>query len=79
MFINNDEFLDFFNKRKINEFRKIFFVSKESMQDFLSKFPDLESKCVVVNNFVDEEKIKKLATKKINIKRTKTILFCSSW
>lgn len=72
---NNDEFLDFFNKRKINEFKKIFFVSKESMQDFLSKFPNLESKCVVVNNFVDEEKIKKLATKKINIKRTKTILF----
>lgn len=68
---DNDDFLNFFNTRKIEQFRKILFVSNESLKNFLLKFPKLKSKCIVVNNFVNEEEIKKLSSKKTNIEKTK--------
>lgn len=64
---NELEFKEFFNKRKIEEFKKIIFVSNESKQDFLSIYPNLKDKCLVINNFINIDKIKKLSTESVEI------------
>lgn len=63
---------EFFVKRKIAEFRKIIFVSNESKQDFLRLYKELESKCLVYNNFIDERKIKEQSLDPVKILKDST-------
>lgn len=65
------EFMKFFNDRKIEEYKKIIFVSNESANYFKEIYPFLTSKVEVLNNFIDTNKIIKLSNEKISIKKEK--------
>lgn len=60
------EFKDFFNCRNISSFRRIIFVANEAEKDFIKIYPELKNKCLVLNNFIDPDKILKLSTEKIS-------------
>lgn len=62
---NQTELLDFFNKRHINEFSKIVFVSNESKKNLIKYYPNIVDKSIVINNIIDIEKIKKLSEEQI--------------
>ncbi|MBR5662665.1 MAG: glycosyltransferase [Bacilli bacterium] len=55
----------FYNKRKLDRFKHIIFVSNESKNNLVSIYPRLTDKSIVVNNFIDSEKIIKLSSEKI--------------
>lgn len=56
---------NFFNKRKLDKFRFIIFVSNESKDNLLSYYPKLANKSLVINNFIDNERIINLSKEKI--------------
>ena len=60
------EFKNFFNCRNISSFRRIIFVANEAEKDFIKIYPELKNKCLVLNNFIDSDKILKLSTEKIS-------------
>lgn len=60
------EFKNFFNCRNILSFRRIIFVANEAEKDFIKIYPELKNKCLVLNNFIDPDKILKLSTEKIS-------------
>lgn len=60
------EFKNFFNCRNISSFRRIIFVANEAEKDFIKIYPELKNKCLVLNNFIDTDKILKLSTEKIS-------------
>ena len=64
-----DNFRKFFNNLKIDRFKKIIFVSKNSKEAFLQVMSNLENKCLVINNIIDYEKIQKLSEEKIEEKK----------
>lgn len=64
------KYMNFFNKRKINNFKKIVFVSNESKNTFIKNYPELKNKTSVVNNIIDFQSILKKANK-IKIKESK--------
>lgn len=59
-------FKNFFNCRNISSFRRIIFVANEAEKDFIKIYPELKNKCLVLNNFIDPDKILKLSTEKIS-------------
>ncbi len=68
----------FFYKRKILKFKHIVFVSNESRQNFLNKFPELDYKTHVINNLINVKKIRTLAKEKTDIiteKSTKYLVY----
>ena len=60
------EFENFFNCRNISSFRRIIFVANEAEKDFIKIYPELKNKCLVLNNFIDSDKILKLSNEKIS-------------
>lgn len=60
------EFKNFFNRRNVSSFRRIIFVANEAEKDFIKIYPELKNKCLVLNNFIDPDKILKLSTEKIS-------------
>jgi len=72
---NEKDFREFFDSRKVNEFKKIIFVSNESRNSFLNHYKELKDKTCVLNNFIDIDKVLELSKEKIDIKKTKKILF----
>lgn len=60
------EFKNFFNRRNVLSFRRIIFVANEAERDFIKIYPELKNKCLVLNNFIDPDKILKLSTEKIS-------------
>ena len=65
------DFTNFFDARHITEFRKVIFVANEAMYDFLKIYPTLKDNCLVLNNFINPDKILKLSTEKISEKHPK--------
>ena len=67
-YVYNDEkdFREFFDSRKTNEYKKIIFVSNESRNSYLKVYKDQKDKTLVLNNFVDIEKIKELSNEKVS-------------
>ncbi len=61
LYDTKEEVLDFFNTRKVEEYRKIIFVSNEAANSFERLYPNLKSKIKVYNNFINIEKIKILS------------------
>lgn len=65
---------NFFDKRKVDHFRKIIFVSQEAKNGFLEFYPNVKQKCEVFANFIDvdltieKSKEKIMATKPQNKK-----------
>ena len=58
-FYQNDEieYKKFYEKLKVNEYKKIVFVSGNDRKIFLEEFPELESKTYICNNLIDYKKI----------------------
>ena len=65
------DFKEFFDSRKVNEYKNIIFVSNESRDSFVRIYKELEDKTLVFNNFVDIDRIKELSNKKIDIEKNK--------
>ena len=59
----------FFEDVKFDEFKKLVFVSKKSLETFLQVYPYMKEKAVHINNMIDYEKIIKDSEEIINIKR----------
>lgn len=57
----------FFDRRKIEEFRLIIFVSNESKKDFIKLYPHLLWKTQVLNNFIDTKQIIEKSKEKIEV------------
>lgn len=74
---NKDEgkIREFFNKRKINEYNHIVFVSNESKRDLCNIYPEIRKKSVTINNLIDFKKILRLSNEKINISRDNRKVF----
>ena len=66
-FYNDDikQYRKFFNSLKIQDFRKIVFVSDLDKKVFIAQFPELIKNTVVCNNLIDYKRIQKLADEKI--------------
>ena len=66
-FYDNDiqQYRKFFKSLKIQEFKKIVFVSNLDKKVFIAQFPELTKLTTVCNNLIDYEKIYKLANEKI--------------
>lgn len=62
---NINEINKFFIKRKLDKFNHIIFVSNESKDNLISYYPRLADKSIVINNFIDNERIVKLSKEKI--------------
>lgn len=60
-----DDFKKFFDARKTHLFQHIVFVSNESRKSFLSVYPQLSQKCLVINNFIDCKKIVEKSKSKV--------------
>lgn len=70
------EFKEFFNKRSIEKFKHLIFVSNESKNSFLEFYPNMKDKSIVFNNFINIEKVLSLSKEKINLEKSKDkILF----
>lgn len=52
-----DKINKFFNIRKLDKFKNIVFVSNESKDNLLAYYPRLMDKSIVINNFIDTDKI----------------------
>ncbi len=63
------DFREFFDSRKVNEYKSIIFVSNEARKSFIDIYKELKDKTIVFNNFVDIEKIKKLSNEKIDVEK----------
>lgn len=66
-FYDNDiqQYRKFFKSLKIQEFKKIVFVSNLDKKVFIAQFPELTKLTTVCNNLIDYERIYKLANEKI--------------
>ncbi len=66
-----EEYREFFDSRKVNEYTRIIFVSNESKDAFLEYYPNLKDKTLVLNNFIDTEEIITKSKEKIDANRIK--------
>lgn len=71
---NENEFKDFFESRKIDEFRTIIFVSENAKDNFITAYPNLTNKTTVINNLVNVEKIELLSKERIDDEKKKEVL-----
>ena len=55
---------DFFWILNLNKFKKVFFVSNESMSELIKYFPYIQKKSIVVNNIINGNAILNLANEK---------------
>ena len=55
----DEDFYEFFNTRNIEDYKTIIFVSNENKKGFIEKYKDLDYKCMVFNNFINTEEIRK--------------------
>lgn len=72
---NEEDYRQFFDSRKIKDFKTIIFVSNESKEAFLSYYKELENKTKVLNNLVDTKEILNKSKEKINEKKSDKKLF----
>ncbi len=66
-FYNNDiaQYREFFHDLKIDEFKKIVFVSNIDKQVFIAQFPEYVKKAISCNNLIDYKKILDLSKEKV--------------
>ena len=62
-YVYNDinEYKEFFDSRKVYEYKHIIFVSNEAKNSFTEVYKELENKCLVFNNFINQEEIIELS------------------
>lgn len=66
-----EDFKAFFDTRNISKFNKIIFVSNEAKLSFINEYKNLESKCLVINNFINTKEILAKSQEKIALKKPK--------
>lgn len=76
-FNDNSKTISFFENQDIYKFKKIIFVSNESKENLVKIIPDIKNKSIVMNNFINYNKIIKLSREKISetIDNRKTLIF----
>ncbi len=67
----DDEVKEFFDSRKVKDYKHIIFVSNEAKDYFLTLYETLKDKVKVFNNFINTKKIKEDSLKEITIKHPK--------
>ena len=72
---NEKDFKKFFEDRKVSEFKNIIFVSNEAKNSFLDTYKNLKNKAIVINNFIDVNKIIDFSKKKVKEKKQNKTLF----
>lgn len=71
-----EKFNEFFDKRHVEQFKKLVFVSNEAKEDFLKIYSSLVDKSVVINNFIDSKEIIEKAKEKLkNKSKNKPIVY----
>ena len=67
-FYNNDEneYKDFFKKLKVDEYKKIVFVSEHDKDVFTKEFPEHQEKAVFCNNLIDYKEIEKKSNEQVH-------------
>jgi hypothetical protein len=66
-----EDVFEFFDTRKLDDFRRIVFVSNESERDYLDMYPRHAGKTLVINNLVNINSILDKKKEPIDIKRDK--------
>ena len=56
-----DEFRAFFESLRVRDFRRLLFVSNEGRDSLVRRYPELERRAHVINNLVDQERLRRLA------------------
>lgn len=70
LFKNNENSVkEFFNSIQYNKFKKIIFVSKAGMDNFIKIFPEMKEKVNYCNNLIDYNKIEQMSNEEIEYKR----------
>lgn len=64
-FKNDNKVIDFFENQDIHKFKKLVFVSNESMNNLIKLIPSIKSKSMVINNFINDKDIVKLSNKQV--------------
>ena len=59
------KYKEFFNKLKVEKFKKIIFVSENDKNTFIEHFKEYENKCIECNNLIDYDKIREKAKEEI--------------
>ncbi len=70
IYTEESDFREFFDSRKVKEYKNIIFVSNEAKQSFVDIYPELGNKSIVLNNFVDTKEITEKSKIHITEKRT---------
>lgn len=65
------DFYKFFNDRKVEDFRKILFVTNESRDNFIKEYKTLKDKCEVYATFTDVDVVIEKSREKISAKKPK--------
>lgn len=63
--------LQFFNSREMDKFKKIIFVSNESRDEYLKRYPNQKEKTFVFNNIIDIDKIESKKKEIVEFRRPK--------
>lgn len=71
VYAQKEDFHQFFDSRKVADFKRIIFVSNESRSSFLAEYKELEPKTLVFNNFIDIQDIKEKSLQSIKEKKNK--------
>ncbi len=61
LYPDEGEFHSFFSQLRVDQFRKLLFVSNESKVNFIARLPETADKCDVINNIVEWEHIHTMA------------------
>ena len=69
------DYREFFDSRRVDEYKSIIFVSNESKNSFLNYYKDLKDKTYVFNNFIDTKEITNKSKETIPEKKNKNTLF----
>lgn len=64
-----EELDDFFNRRRINDFKKVVFVSNESKDALIDYYSKLKETGVVINNLINNKEILEKSNEKIDFQK----------
>ena len=74
---DQEEFRNFFQELRTDQFRKVLFVSNESREKFVGRLPELREKCATINNIVDWKAVREKALEPCPVKKEAgETLFC---
>ena len=71
LYTKEKDFREFFDNRDIRNFKHIIFVSNQAKDSFLKYYKEEETKCLVLNNFINTKEIEEKKKVKIEEKKPK--------